>query len=292
MSERAGEGGERARGAGEARQWLLDLCHRHRLSPTQRRVALSFIESMPDAAFLSTSQAAVRAGVSQATVTRFAATLGFAAYADFRAALRNVILGVTSAPAAIGPDLDPVGEAHEHLATLRTTLDSPAMAAAVAALAEADVLGIVGMRASAGLAAHVGYFARRIVADVRVMSQADAVADTLAQIRLAGRGAVLVIALPRYPASTVRALRAARAAGLATVLVVDTGFVDFANDADHVLVAPVGAELVFDTHAAPMVLFTALLDGIAGRHPQRTQQRLEAHEALVASWVHGGDQPT
>jgi DNA-binding MurR/RpiR family transcriptional regulator len=74
-----------------------------------------------------------------------------------------------------------------------------------------------------------------------------------------------------------------------TVLVVDTPFVDFASCATHVLVPPIDTGLVFDSHAAAVVLTMALLDGVAAVHPRRTQERLEAHESMVATWVH---QPT
>ncbi|WP_197025928.1 MurR/RpiR family transcriptional regulator [Nocardioides sp. URHA0020] len=279
------DGPDPVRSASAARQWLVERCQRHRLSPTQRRVAQSFLDTMPDAAFLSTSEAALRAGVSQPTVTRFAATLGFATYADFRGALRSVILGHGS-EGEIAAAPDPVTEAEANLAALRGTLGSPAMAAAVAALADAQVLGVVGIRASTALASYVAYFARRIVDDVRLVTEADTATDALTQMHHAGGAAVVVVAMPRYPASTVRALRHARDLGIPTVLLVDTPFADFAHDADHVLVAPVGTGMVFDSHAAPVVLAMALLDGIAAAHPRRTQDRLEAYEGQVDTWLH------
>lgn len=289
MTQRAGEDGglDAVRMAAAARQWLVEQCRSHRLSPTQRRVAQSFMDTMPDAAFLSTSEAALRAGVSQPTVTRFASTLGFATYADFRTALRTVILGGGTEPdLADAAATDPVAEAEANLAGLRGTLGSSTMAAAVATLADARVLGVVGMRASSAVATYLAYFARRIVDDVRLVTDSDTATDALTQMHHAGGAAVIVVAMPRYPASTVRALRHARGLGLPTVLLVDTPFVDFAHDADHVLVAPVGTGMVFDSHAAPVVLAMALLDGIASAHPRRTQERLEAHEGLVDTWLH------
>lgn len=269
-----------------ARQWLVERCHHQRLSPTQRRVAQSFIDTMPDAAFLSTSEAALRAGVSQPTVTRFAAALGFGTYAEFRAALRHVILGDVRSPSAGADSNDPVSEAQANLADLAGTLGSAGMASAVKTLASARTLGILGIRASAALADYTGFFARRFVDDVRVLTDADSAVDTLVQMHHHGDGALLVFAMPRYPESTVRALRQARSLGIPTVLVIDSPFVDFANDADQVLVAPVGTGLVFDTHAGPIVLAMALLDGIAGADPRRTQARLESHEDQVDTWVH------
>lgn len=277
--------------AGAARQWLADLCHQHRLSPSQRRVARFYIDSIPDGAFLSTMEAASRAGVSQPTVTRFAAALGFATYGDFQTTLREVVLGNRAIdPVATGTGLsDPVDGALTSLQRLRATLDSRAMQAAVSAVADADSLTIVGMRASAGLASYVGFFASHILDDVRVVTDGDTAADTLQQVARTGTAAALVLAMPRYPASTVRALRFARSLRVRTVLMIDTPLVDFAELADHVLVAPVDSDQVFDTHPAPVLLATTLLDRVASRHPIRTQERLEGHESLVPTWVHRPD---
>lgn len=276
-----------------ARAWLLDLCRAHRLSPAQRRVAQFLVDTMPDAAFLSTSEAAVRAGVSQPSVTRFAATLGFASYTDFRDSVREVALGsgplLPAAPPA-GSPVDVVSESVATLERLRTTLDSAGFRAAVGLLADAETWAFLGLRASAALARYGGYFAARIVDDVRVLTEADTLLDRVTLLASSERRtALLVVAMPRYPAATVAALRHAAALGVPTVLITDDGYAGFAADATHVLVAPVGTSLVFDTHTAPLLLLSALVDGVAGVHPHRTQERLESHEALVATWAHDPD---
>jgi DNA-binding MurR/RpiR family transcriptional regulator len=75
---------------------------------------------------------------------------------------------------------------------------------------------------------------------------------------------------------------------MATVVVADTALAPFAPHADVLLAAPVGTGLVFDSHAGAVVLSISLLDALAGAHPRRTQERLEAHEALVDRWIHQG----
>nr|MBA3369140.1 MurR/RpiR family transcriptional regulator [Geodermatophilaceae bacterium] len=49
--------------------------------------------------------------------------------------------------------------------------------------------------------------------------------------------------------------------------------------------APVGAELIFDTHGAALTLSTALLDALARHDQGRSQARLAAHEQLVDRWA-------
>jgi len=275
---------------GRAEDWLLDLAQRHRLSPTQRQVVQSMLGMFPDVAFLSTSEIAEQTGVSQPTVTRLAAALGFAGFPEFRAALREIVL--SHSPAADPLDRDSASAAVEqeqaNLASLSRVIGGDRFRSAVGLLAGSAPLGVLGLRASAALAHYFGYFARRVLPAIRVCTEGASVFDAVLELHQEGGTALLVFAMPRYPAGTVAALRQARALGMSTVVVADSALVPFAADADVLLVAPVGTGLLFDSHAAVVVLAISLLDAIAATDPQRTQERLEAHEALVERWSHDG----
>jgi DNA-binding MurR/RpiR family transcriptional regulator len=267
-----------------AEDWLLTLAQQHRLSPTQRQIVQRMLGMFPDVAFQSTIEIAERTGVSQPTVTRLATALGFAGFPEFRAALREVVLSGR-------PDTQPapssaVDQERSNLAGLQRVLDSDRMHEAVRLLAGTNPLGVVGLRASAALAQYFGYFARRVLPAVTVATDAGTVEDTVLELHRQGARTLLVFALPRYPAATVAAIRLARHLGLATVVVADTALVPFAADVDVLLVTPVGTGLVFDSHATVVVLAISLLDAVAAADPQRTQQRLEAHETLVDRWIH------
>ncbi|SNY67218.1 MurR/RpiR family transcriptional regulator [Paractinoplanes atraurantiacus] len=270
---------------GQAEDWLLDLARRHRLSPSQRQIVQRMLGMFPDVAFLSTIEISKRAGVSQPTVTRLATALGFAGYPDFRAALREAVLP-SSAPAARVPSPRHSAIDQETANVAGLARAARWMPAAVEALAATAPLGVVGLRASAALADYFGYFARRALPAVKVCTDAGSADDFVLQLRQEGASAALFFAMPRYPAGTVSAIRLARGLGLTTVVIADTALAPFAGDADVLLVAPVGTGLVFDSHAAVVVLAISLLDAIAATDPGRTQERLEAHEALVDRWVY------
>ncbi len=280
-----------AHDTGRAEDWLLALAQRHRLSPTQRRIVQRMLGMFPDVAFRSTIEIAEQTGVSQPTVARLATALGFAGFPEFRAALREVVL--SSQPGAVAAPDRPgsataVDQERSNLESLKRVLDGDRMRDAVRLLAGATPLGVIGLRASAALAQYFGYFARRLLPAVTVCTDASTVDDTVLELHQQGAGALLVFAMPRYPAATIGAVRLARRLGMATVVVADTALVPFVRDVDVLLVAPVGTGLVFDSHAAVVVLAISLLDAIAAADPQRTQERLEAHEALIERWIHDG----
>jgi DNA-binding MurR/RpiR family transcriptional regulator len=261
------------------RGWLVDRVHEHRLSPTQRRVVQHMLDSMPQVAFASTIDMAEAAGVSQPTVTRIATALGFTGYAEFRNAARDAVLSATTSGAALAHE-------RQNLRTLEATISSDAMRRAVSLIADGRPLGVVGLRVSAALANYLGYLAQRIMPDVHVLDDAAALDDGLTQLHLDGATTLLVFAMPRYPAATVRALARARELGMTTVGIVDTPLVPFADLIDVRLVAPVGQDLVFDSHAAAVTLSIALLEGVAAQDARRTRTRLEAHEERVGEWEH------
>ncbi|MFJ8233674.1 MurR/RpiR family transcriptional regulator [Streptomyces sp. NPDC094448] len=265
---------------------VLALFGGHRLSPGQRRIAQYITDHLTEAAFLSITDLADRVGVSQPSVTRFAASVGFSGYPALREALQPIALsaiaGMPDARAEIRRnELQAAVDAEiDNLENLRRLLaDTDRMLDLGRALARSVPLTVLGLRISASLAEYFSYAARRIHPDVRTVTRGGSVAyDALLQSREAGGAWVLAFAMPRHANETLAAMRAARTAGLKVALITDLPLGPLADEADEVLVAATGSRLVFDSYAAPGVLSAALLQAMADADPQRTQTRLESYE--------------
>ncbi|MER8030068.1 MurR/RpiR family transcriptional regulator [Streptomyces bauhiniae] len=258
-----------------------------RLSPGQRRVAQYLIEHLTEAAFLSITELADRAGVSQPSVTRFASAVGFSGYPALRERLQSIALGALAG----GPgeedranELQAAVDAEiQNLEHLRRDLADPDRVIRVGReLSRSTPLTVLGLRISGSLAEYFGYAARRIHPDVRLVTRGGSVAcDALLQSREAGGTWVLAFAMPRHAQETLAALRVAREAGLKVALVTDLALGPLAEEADVTFATGTGSRLVFDSYAAPGLLAAALLQAMTDADPERTQARLEKYEQVA-----------
>ena len=161
--------------------------------------------------------------------------------------------------------------------------DRAAVADAARLLAGSRPLAVLGLRAAGPLAQYFGYFASKLLPDVRLLTEGGSLlSDRLEQARAAGATAMLGVVLPRYPREALEALRDARAAGLTVVLITDSPVSPAVPHADVTLTAPVGARLVFDLYTAPMTLAMVLLQAICDAAVGETQRRLEAFDSSAA----------
>jgi DNA-binding MurR/RpiR family transcriptional regulator len=264
---------------------LQELFSAHRLTPAQRRIAAYLLANAGTAGSLTSVELAEAAAVSQPSVTRFVALLGFEGYGHFRRYLREAVHERdadqegrrTKLQSGIDEDMDNLGRLRAELA------DEDRLHSVGELLAASHPLVVLGFRVSAPLASLFGYLAAKIHPDVRVLTSGGSiVGDHMRHASRCGGTAAIVFALPRYPRETQRALVQARDLGLHTVLVTDKSVSALTPDADDVLAAAVGKELVFDSHAAVMSLSISLLETMADAAGASARQRLENFEEYAA----------
>lgn len=270
---------------------LRELFDGPHLSPGQRRIAQYLIEHLTEAAFLSITDLAERVGVSQPSVTRFAAAVGFSGYPALRERLQAIALsalgsapGGTATAEVRSNELQAAVDAEiANLENLRRDFADPAQVVEVGrALSGSTPLTVLGLRISASLAEYFAYAARRIHPDVRLVTRGGSVAyDALLQSREAGGTWLLAFSMPRHAQETLTAMKVAHGAGLKVALVADLALGPVADEADAVFATGTGSRLVFDSYAAPVLMSAALLQAMTDAGPERTQARLEEYEQIA-----------
>lgn len=265
----------RSAGASRLGEQLTGL----RLPPTQRRV-VRYITSHPqEAALLSSTDLAERIGVSQATVTRVAVALGYTGFGDLRTELRRMLYDGH-------PDtgVQPVVQKSiENLQALHGLLDDrEPLERAAGLLAGSSPLPILATRISEPLGRYLSYRLERCHPDVRLIDRGDSIgADRLASAVHTGASALLCVNLPRHAAETLDMLELASELALRIVMITDHASAPGTSIAELAFAIPVGTGLVFDSHAAPTVFASILVDAVSDAEGALGQGRLEVLEELA-----------
>ncbi|MCU1526242.1 MAG: putative RpiR-family transcriptional regulator [Frondihabitans sp.] len=268
---------------------LGELVRNVHLTPTQRSIVRTLLANIEQAQYLSTTDVAELAHVSQPSVTRLAIALGFKGYPQLRAVLREP---AEAAPADGAPTNDWQRSIDFEIAALGQIRDAVRDETQIRRIAT-ELMGsrpliVAGHRAATSLAQYFTYFASRIHDDVRTLpmkaSGAGADIDVLHQARAAGATAALVMVFPRYAEESMTLIRSAHKLGLRVVGVTDTVVSPIASEVDELLIAPVDSSLLFDSYASPMIVLNVLLAAMAEIDPDDTQRRLEKFDAIAAQF--------
>lgn len=260
------------------------------LSPSQRRLARHVADNYQAVAFSTVSDLSRLSGVSEATVVRFAAALGYSGYAAFQKEVRRVVradLKGTDRFSLRGreaPEDSPlktiIGKELENIAHLGETFDREALAKAATIIGAAPEVLIVGSRSTASLATHLWFAIDKLRLPTRLLVSAGA--DSLARIGRLPQGAcVVVIGFPRYLRELVELLGFARSLGLKTVAVTDSPFSPLKGDIELFVPAESSSFVAF--HCAPMILVNALVDELSRADPKATLAALRQFEDLAES---------
>ena len=284
----------KAPGKISASQWspaaeLRHLAAGTRLSPTSRRILAHLVEHPEEMAWLSARALAERVGVSQPSVSRLAASLGFDGYAALRDHLREAQVGGTcddtdgSSPSHVRVV---VSQEADHAAEVARIFEGWAGRTSLAhAAVHSRPLVVAGVRASAYLADYFAYLAAKVHPHVVALTSGGSqAADALVGARSAGGNVLLAVCMPRYPSETVQLMRGAARLGYRIALVSDQAMPPLGGvEPEWHLALPVGSALTFDVHPAALVAFGLLLDAICDADPVAAESRLESLDSAAES---------
>ena len=134
----------------------------HTFSKGQKKIANFILESYDKAAFMTASRLGKKVGVSESTVVRFAAELGYDGYPDMQKSLQKMIRNRLTSVQRIEVTNDRLGDQdllsmvlQSDIDKIRMTLeelDRESFERAVDAIVSAKKIYIIGVRSSAAIA--------------------------------------------------------------------------------------------------------------------------------------------
>ena len=269
---------------------ILALIHENMdtFSKGQKRIANYILESYDKAAFMTASKLGKRVNVSESTVVRFAAELGYDGYPSMQRSLQKMIRNRLTSVQRIEVANDRIGDQdvldmvlQSDIDKIRLTLeeiDRESFDKAADAIVAARRIYIVGLRSSASIATFLGFYFNLIFDNV-VMISANTVSEVLESLLRVGEGDVVIgISFPRYFSRAVPAMNLARDRGATTIAITDSAVSPLASIAQYTLKARSDMASFVDSLVAPLSLVNALLVAVSRKKNEdlaRTFRTLE-----------------
>ncbi|MBQ3355799.1 MAG: MurR/RpiR family transcriptional regulator [Oscillospiraceae bacterium] len=249
-------------------------------SKGQRKIASYILESYDKAAFLTAGALGKTVQVSESTVVRFAAELGYDGYPEMQKAMQEMVLNRLTSVQRIEVSekrmsdddvLSSVLQADKDLIHATSEqIDQKAFHGAVDALMNAQTIYVIGVRSSSALASFLSYYFKYMFRDVRLITSASD-SEVFEQIvRISPQDALIAISFPRYSSAAIQAAEYAHASGAKVIALTDCASSPLAEFSEFVLTAKSDMVSLVDSLVAPMSVINALIVAAASKKKLET----------------------
>lgn len=241
-------------------------------SKGQKLIANFILESYDKAAFMTASKLGKTVKVSESTVVRFAAELGYDGYPAMQKALQEMIRSKLTSIQRIEVSNDRIGD-HDILSMvmqsdiekIHMTMDEAdrgEFLQSVDAIVGARHIYILGVRSAAALASFLGFYFNLIFDHVTIV-HTTSISEVFEQLLRIGPGDVIIgISFPRYSRRTVAAMQFAHDRGATAIALTDSETSPLVQYSTHRLLAKSDMASFVDSLVAPLSLINALIVSI------------------------------
>lgn len=261
-----------------------------KFSKGQSSIAKYILNNYDKAAFMTAGRLGKIVGVSESTVVRFAAELGYDGYPSMRKALQEMIRNrltsvqrIEVAKSMINDDDIVRTIMSSDMQNLQATLeglDLKSFNAFVDSIVSAKNIYIVGMRTSTSLASFLGLYLNLLRSNVYVIHD-TASSEIYEQIIRIGEGDLFIaMSFPRYSSHTVDAVEFAKKMGAMTAAITDGPASPLNGISDVCLHAKSDMVSFLDSLVAPLSLINAIIVAVGIKNKENLSKTFERLETI------------
>lgn len=261
-----------------------------KFSKGQRIIAKYILNNYDKAAFMTAGRLGKIVGVSESTVVRFAAELGYDGYPSMRKSLQEMIRNRLTSVQRIEvansmiDDTDivksVVSSDIQNLQATLEVLEEESFNKSIDAIINAKHIYIVGMRTSTSLSSFLGLYLNLLRDNVIVVHD-TAASEVYEQLFRIGEGDLFIgISFPRYSSHTVDAMEFAKKMGANTIAITDSAASPFNSIADISLHAKSDMVSFLDSLVAPLSLINAIIVAVGIRKKEYISETFEKLESI------------
>lgn len=259
-----------------------------KMSKSHKKIAAYIQEHYDQAVFMTAAKLGEELEISESTVVRFAAGIGFEGYPEFQKALAECVKDklnkVQTMDALYGrrsqseiittvlnADIEKIQHTIEHL-------DVQAFEAAVDSILEAKTVYIMGLRSNEPLAAFL-HFYLNMIRDNVVLLSTSSISETFEQmIRIGAEDCFIGISFPRYSMRTLKAMEFANDRGAKVIAITDTVHSPMNLYSSCNLLARSDMVSIVDSLVAPLSVINALVVELCLKRQDEVRKNLEMLE--------------
>ena len=260
--------------------------HYAKMSKGHKAIADYISEHYDQAVFMTAAKLGETLGISESTVVRFAAGIGYDGYPKFQKALESCVQGklngIQKMDAKYGRSsqseiLTSVLTADiEKIQDTIDNLDPAAFESAVATILEAETIYIMGLRSNEPLAAFLHFYLNMIRGKVFLLNTTS-VSETFEQmIHIGPKDCFIGISFPRYSMRTLKAMEFANDRQAKIITITDTIYSPMCLYSSCNLLARSDMVSIVDSLVAPLSLINALVVALCLKRPDDVKKNLES----------------
>lgn len=259
-----------------------------KMSKGHKAVASYISDHYEQAVFMTAAKLGETVGVSESTVIRFAAGLGYEGYPEFQKELESWVKNKLNTVQKIGAKYGKSTQSeilnsvlHADIEKIQDTLvslDAVAFEAAVDIILEAETVYLVGVRSCEPLADFLHFYLNMIRGNI-VLLKTTSVTEMFEQmIRISERDAIIGISFPRYSMRTLKAMEFANDRNAKVITVTDSIHSPMNLYSSCNLLARSDMVSIVDSLVAPLSLINALVVAMCLKQPEEVKNNLEMLE--------------
>ena len=262
----------------------------HLFSKGQKKLAAAVSYQYDKIVYMTAAKVGKFVGVSESTVVRFAALLGYEGYADFQNAIAELVRSKLTPNQRIDITKKRIGRGDvaelvmsSDIDKIRYTLENLNKVEffdAVESILSAKTLYITGARNSEPLARLLHYNLSLIFDNVKLVTPTSS-SEVFEQMFSIGEGdAIFAISFPRYSTKMVNAAKFAQSKNAKVIVLTDTDTSPLVEFADHLLTAQSDMASFMDSLVAPLSIINAVIVEITRRKEKEIKERFDTLEKL------------
>lgn len=260
------------------------------MSKGQKLLANYITDFYDKAVFLTAAKLGEVVGVSESTVVRFAAQLGYKGYPEFQKALEEMVRNKLSSIQRMEVTYGRISQSrilesvlHADMEKIKGTLekiDENAFELAVETILNAERIYVVGIRSCAPLASFLAFYLNFMFDNV-IQLHTNSSSELFEQmVRIGKEDVIIGISFPRYSMRTLKALEFANNRSAKVITLTDSVHSPMNLYSSCNLIADSDMASIVDSLVAPLSVINALIVALCMRKQDEVADTLEMLEEI------------